>query len=259
MNTPKICEIKDIQLETNEIKTITFQHPGKIIPGQFYMIWIPEVDEIPMSVSIIHNDEKGITFRRVGEATNKLFELNKKDKIGIRGPYGNGFKFKGKKILFVGGGTGIAMITPAIEQTMKEGYDVSVIIGAKTKNELFFNQRIKKTGAKLNITTDDGTEGFQGYASELVKQIISNEKFDRIYTCGPETMMKTIHKISKNIPLQASLERHMKCAIGICGQCCIGEGLRVCLEGPVFNNESLDKIPDFGVFKRDVSGKKIDI
>jgi len=257
MNYPLVTKIKEITNENNHIKTITFEHNKKITPGQFYMIWIPGVDEIPMSVSYIDKNIKGITFKKIGEATNALFNLKKDDKIGIRGPYGKGFKLNGKKLLFVGGGTGIAMLTPVIEEATKKKLNSKVIIGAKTKNELFFEKRIKETGAELFISTDDGTDGKKGFTTDIAKEIIKKNQLDLILTCGPEIMMKKLMDISKDINFQASLERFMKCGFGICGQCCIGDGIRVCTEGPIFNEKTLKKIKDFGFFKRDASGKKI--
>ena len=129
--------IKDIE-ENNLVKTFLFKYSRETIPGQFFMIWIPGIDEIPMSVSYIYKEMKGITFKKVGEATDALFRSKKGDRIGIRGPYGNGFPIAGKHILFVGGGTGIAMIAPAIELAKIKGITLTVVIGVKTSSELFF-------------------------------------------------------------------------------------------------------------------------
>ena len=223
------------------------------------MIWIPGVDEIPMSVSLIDNEIKAITFRNVGDATNALMKLKKSDKIGIRGPYGNGFKITGKNILFIAGGTGIATITPAVENAVINKTSNTVILGVKTKNELFFEERIKKTGVKYFVCTDDGSKGYHGFATELANDMININHYDSVITCGPEIMMKKVLDKCKKINFQASIERYMKCGFGICGQCCIGDGLRVCFEGPVFDGKTLNNIKDFGNFKRDASGKKIKI
>jgi len=257
MNYPKILHIIETKKETSDIKTIMFEYSEDTTPGQFFMIWIPRVDEIPMSVSYISKKVKGITFKRVGEATDALFELKEGDKIGIRGPYGNGFKIDGKTILFVAGGTGIAMITPTVEKAIDKNISTKVIIGAKNKDELFFETRLKKYGAEVYVSTDDGSKGYKGVTTDLAKQIITNNKFDLILTCGPELMMKKLFDISQNIPFQASLERYMKCGFGICGQCCVGKGLRVCTEGPVFDKKMLKDIEDFGFYKRDATGQKI--
>ncbi|MCX6671860.1 MAG: dihydroorotate dehydrogenase electron transfer subunit, partial [Euryarchaeota archaeon] len=78
-----------------------------------------------------------------------------------------------------------------------------------------------------------------------------------VYSCGPERMMSSLLSFCKTLPFQASLERYMKCAIGICGQCCVGNGLRVCLDGPIFDGVTLKKVEDFGVYRRDAAGRKI--
>lgn len=257
MNYPKIVKITDSKKEISDVKTLLFEYPGEINPGQFYMIWIPDVDEIPMSVSYISKDIKGITFRKIGDATNALFNLKKGDKIGIRGPYGNGFKIFGKKVLFVAGGTGIAMIAPTVENAIKNNIDCTVIIGTKNKRELFFDKRIEESGAEVFISTDDGSKGYRGFASTLAKEILEKNKFDQILTCGPELMMKSLYENRKNISFQASMERYMKCGFGLCGQCSVGEGLRVCKEGPVFDEKTLKNIKEFGVFSRDASGTKV--
>ena len=257
MNYPKITSITETKIEAKNTKTIKFSFQGKIDPGQFFMMWIPNVDEIPMSVSFIDKKIKGVTFRKIGDATNALFNLKKGDKIGIRGPYGKGFKLNGKNILFVGGGTGIATITPAIEQAIKNKILSNVILGVKTKNELFFWERIKKLGANVFVCTDDGSKGYKGFATKLAEDLISKNDYDSVITCGPEIMMKKLFDKVKKIDFQASLERYIKCGFGLCGRCCVGEGLRVCKEGPVFKRQKLKKIRDFGIYKKDASGIKI--
>jgi len=257
MNYPKIVEILNAKKENEDVKTLTFNCPVETIPGQFFMIWIPGVDEIPMSVSVIEEKIKGITFRKVGDATKELFKLKKGDKIGVRGPFGNGFEVKGKTILFVGGGTGNAMLAPVIKQATDRKISSTAILGFKNKNEIFFENKLKNYGAKTYVSTDDGSKGYNGFATDLAKEFLNKKKFDLIITCGPELMMKNLLDISKNINFQASLERYMKCSIGICGQCCIGNGLRVCKDGPIFDGKTLKNIKEFGVYKRDASGRKI--
>ena len=257
MNYPKVKKILKTTKENIDVKTFFFEYQEKTVPGQFFMIWIPGVDEIPMSVSYINENIKGITFKRVGDATKALFELNEGDKIGIRGPYGNGFKIIGKRILFVAGGTGIATIAPVVEETINKGISSTVILGVKNKNELFFEDRFEKCGAKLQISTDDGSKGYKGFASDLAKNILPKQVFDSVLTCGPEIMMKKLFETCQGMSFQASLERYIKCGIGICGQCTLGKGLRVCEEGPVFDEKTLKNIKDFGIYKRDESGRKV--
>jgi dihydroorotate dehydrogenase electron transfer subunit len=110
------------------------------------------------------------------------------------------------------------------------------------------------------VSTDDGSFGYHGFASDLAKKILEKERFDQIITCGPEKMMKKILELGLEykIPVQASLERHMKCGIGICDSCAI-DGWHVCKDGPVFDNKKLGKMKDFGRFKRDASGRRVRI
>ena len=257
MNIPMMTPILLSTQETPDIKTFHFHYPGQISPGQFFMIWIPQVDEIPMSVSYISSNEKAITFRKVGDATTALYNKTTSEPIGIRGPFGQGFQLKASRPLYVGGGTGTAMLSPAIEQDVTKKKHVTVVIGAKTKKDLLFQRRIEKLAHQVHISTDDGSEGYKGYASDIALDLIKTEEFDGIYTCGPEHMMKILYDKCNHIPFQASLERYMKCGIGLCGHCSIGKGLRVCLEGPVFHDSELRSIKDFGKFTRDQTGKKI--
>jgi dihydroorotate dehydrogenase electron transfer subunit len=254
MNYPIIKEIIDISNENDKVKTIFFKNDIKIKPGQFFMIWIPTVDEIPMSVSYIKNNMNAITFRKIGEATKTLFNYKIGDYIGVRGPYGNGFNIEGKNILLISGGTGLATLAPVIDEVCNKNINCKAIIGFKNKEEIFFEKRLKKLANNIYFTTNDGSKGFKGNASDLVEKKFLNGKYDSIITCGPEIMMKKLFNIFKFQKFQASLERYMKCAVGICGQCCIGNGLRVCLEGPVFDSRILKNIKDFGIFKRNESG-----
>jgi dihydroorotate dehydrogenase electron transfer subunit len=259
MNIPTVTPLLSTVTEAADIKTITFAHHAPVIPGQFYMIWIPGIDEIPMSVSFITREVKGITFRRIGKATNALFSFKRGQNIGIRGPYGNGFQLKGRHPLFVGGGTGVAMLAPTVELAQKRKLNSTIIIGVKTKKELFFENRLRRCGATVLVSTDDGSKGYHGFASELAKEILAKEDIDAVYTCGPEVMMKSLHSTCKKIPFQASLERYMKCSIGLCGQCCIGNGVRVCVDGPILDGKTLRHCDDFGMFRRDAAGRKIPV
>ena len=253
MTSLKIKEIIDVKKENQYVKTIFFNNDINIIPGQFFMIWIPDVDEIPMSVSYINNDFYAITFRKVGDATNKLFNYEIGDKVGVRGPHGNGFKFNSKNIVFVGGGTGIATLAPAIEKAIYDNIKIKILKGFRNKNEVFFKERFEKLTDDLFISTDDGSIGYNGDVINMAKKIIIDTDFS-LLTCGPEVMMKKLFDIYKSHLFQASIERYMKCGVGVCGQCCIGDGLRVCLEGPVLDKDSLKKIDDFGKYKRNECG-----
>ncbi len=259
INKSRIVRIIEAKQETPTIKSLFFHNDetSRSKPGQFLMIWIPGIDEIPMSISSTH--PPGITVRRVGEATEALSRLEKDDEIGIKGPFGNGFTITGQKVLAVGGGVGVAALLPLINLLVKQGKDVTVILGAKTREELLFKEEImKQVGRGQLITcTDDGSSGPKKMASDLAAEIIEKNDYDQVYTCGPEKMMYKIFGITekRNIPLQAALERYMKCGFGLCGSCCVGSFL-VCKDGPVLDSQCLKEVQDeFGKLHRDSSGK----
>jgi len=120
---------------------------------------------------------------------------------------------------------------------------------------------------QLIICTDDGTSGYEGftttYLEENLKEIVKNFENTQhisVYTCGPEIMMKKIFEFcdKKQIYVQASLERMMRCGFGLCGLCVLDPiGVKVCQDGPVFDSSYLRKITDFGLFERTISGEKI--
>ncbi|MEM2122742.1 MAG: dihydroorotate dehydrogenase electron transfer subunit [Candidatus Bathyarchaeia archaeon] len=232
-------------------------------PGQFAMIWVPGVDEIPMSITM--DPETGsaeFVVKSVGEATNTLNNLHPGDPIGVRGPYGTMFKLekKDRKLLIVAGGTGIAPLRWLIREE-SEKRDLTVIIGAKTKEELLFLEELKGLDIRLWAATDDGTEGYHGPAAELAERQILKDDFNLILCCGPESMISRLIEMacSHRLKLQASLERIMKCGIGICGSCEIA-GYRVCKEGPVFNlPKLLEMMGELGKIRRDHSGRKIPV
>ncbi|MHA1835634.1 MAG: dihydroorotate dehydrogenase electron transfer subunit [Candidatus Odinarchaeia archaeon] len=262
---PRIREIIRVIEETETIKTIYFRDKlisENITPGQFVMIWLPKVDEIPMGISHIGEDGVvSITVEKVGEATSKLANSKPGDLIGVRGPYGRGFSPIGENNLIIGGGSGMAPLVPLVENAVKIRKKIKVILGGKNSFKLpfikFFNDVIK-IEKYLTVTTEDGSYGIKGLVTDVLKEIIEDEKYDRIYACGPELMLKAIYEfcLKHNLPLEVSLERYFKCGIGLCGSCCIGE-YRVCIEGPVFNINELKKIENiFGNYTRDAAGVK---
>jgi dihydroorotate dehydrogenase electron transfer subunit len=261
----QIIGIKD---ETPTIKSITFHDRilAKAASGQFVMVWILGVDEVPMSLSTINpkEDIAAITVGKVGEATGKLHKMKVGDIIGIRGPFGNGYIVtKAHNIMIVGGGTGLASLSPLAEKIATQPRRrVTLLLGAKTCNELLFLERIKtvlsKANGKIVVTTEDGSYGEKGLVTEPLERLLAAEKFDMVYACGPEQMMFKVFLLTEryNVPLQASLERLMRCAIGLCGTCVIGR-FRVCRDGPVFSGKQLCEVKnEFGHFRRGFDGRK---
>ena len=266
-NTLRTTQIIDIITESPSVKTYTFKdkQSANAKPGQFLMLWIPEVDEIPLS--ILDATDKGIisvTVKTVGDATQHLHNMKPGATVGIRGPYGNSFTQNYGNTLLIGGGTGTAPLLFLAKTIANKTKKITIIIGAKTKNELLFIDQLNKICQgknKLITTTNDGTYGIQGFVTEPLNTLLSQEKFDAIYTCGPEIMVKKIFELTQknNQPLEASLERLMRCGIGLCGSCVIGK-YRVCRDGTIFNEEQLNEIKEeIGKTKLDLSGNKIAI
>jgi dihydroorotate dehydrogenase electron transfer subunit len=228
------------------------------------MVWIPAIDEVPMSLSGISPHACSISVKRVGEATKALHQREIGDYIGIRGPFGNGFRIVGDKVMIVGGGTGTTVLMPLVESLVKEkNVRVTFLLGAKTRNELLFRDRIKVVLSKLKgrfeVATEDGSYGSRGVITDLAEKYLAKERFDMIYTCGPELMMHKMLQLAQRFhtSLQASLERLMRCAIGICGTCMIGK-FRVCQDGPVFTDVQLSEVrEELGRFKRAFNGRKV--
>jgi len=228
-------------------------------PGQFVMVWVPGVDEFPMSVSYA-GDRCGITYQIIGEGTKALAQKKPGDKIGMRGPYGKGFSLVGKKLLFVGGGAGMAPLAPLVELASAKGATVDIVVGARTREELLFESRSAVAGARMHVSTDDGSIGFKGLATELTQIVVGKHNFDCMYACGPEKMLVKLLTIAteKGIPMQVSLERVMKCGIGICDSCAI-DGMHVCRDGPVFSEKDLRRFEELGKSKLDAAGRKIPV
>ena len=253
----QIVPLLDIVDETHDTRTYRFRADLATKPGQFVMVWIPKHDELPMALSYL-GDPKGVTIREYGDATEAFaLESVKGDLVGIRGPYGNSFAIKGTRALVVTGGVGMASVIAAIEAYAEVGIGVETAFGARTKRELTFLERAKKCGP-VHVATDDGSAGYHGFVTDVVMKLIDDGRFDMVLTCGPEVMMKKVVEAANahGIPVQASLERYMKCGIGICDACVFDEYL-VCYDGPIFWGEQLATSHDFGRWRRDISGRRV--
>ncbi|MFX0100775.1 MAG: dihydroorotate dehydrogenase electron transfer subunit [Candidatus Hodarchaeota archaeon] len=270
INKPIAVKILEKIKETSHAFTLKFTLEGiNPRPGQFFMIWIPGVDEIPMSISTIDNDNKiyGITVAIVGDATEKLDKFKVGDLIGIRGPFGNGYgSINSKEVsCLIGGGVGIACVNPLINEIKEKNGSILVINAAKNEESLIFHSSYQDDPfleGKYFVSTDDGSLGFKGYAHQLLLHLLKEKekKIKKIFTCGPELMMHEVLKVCRDngIGLEASLERMMRCGNGLCGLCAMDpEGLLVCKDGPIFSGKQLEKTSEFGKYTRDFTGYKI--
>jgi dihydroorotate dehydrogenase electron transfer subunit len=244
--------IQEVISEAPQIRTFRLDRDLDPAPGQYVMVWIRGVDEVPMSFS----GPDTITVQSVGVATQALFQLGAGDSLGLRGPLGNGFILRGEKILLIGGGVGTAPLAFLGEQARSQGLEVASLLGFRSKDDLVFESRFEALGDTY-ITTDDGSAGIPGRVAEGLKGLNLFE-YDQIYICGPEMMMWDIISRTREHAgkTQACINRYFKCAAGICGSCCLDPGgVRVCVEGPVIMADRLLE-SEFGRYRRGPSGGK---
>ena len=187
-NHTTIVTIEKVIDETPTVRTLVFSDSimPNVLPGQFAMVWIPGINELPMSVMISKESGKAaFTVRKHGLASTGLFNIKVGEKIGIRGPYGNAFDIKQGKLLLVGGGTGLVPMMRLLTH-VKSTDDVTVLIGAKSKDEVFFedlaNDLLKNNSHNVIISTDDGSYGEKGFVTDIVEKLINESHFDGVYT-----------------------------------------------------------------------------
>lgn len=244
----KRVKIVETWEEANDIKAFRFNDSLNFTPGQFVMLWIPNVGEKPFSLA----DGDLILVKRVGYFTSRLFELEEGDCVWIRGPYGRGFTLKGKRIALIAGGIGIPPLYALVKHYGNYFEKITLVYGAKSKGE-FALLDIEDYVDEIVFTTDDGSSGLKGFPTDVLRR--KRREFDYVYTCGPEIMMAKILEIMNFKNVQVSAERYMKCGIGVCGSCALGKYL-VCRDGPVFYGEEL-KGTELGRFKRGPDGRTV--
>jgi dihydroorotate dehydrogenase electron transfer subunit len=255
--------VKKAVVESPNVKSFYLDLKTSSIPqpGQFMMIWVPGMEEIPMSCSGVDRNVIRISVAKKGPTTAELHKLKTGDTILARGPFGNRFSLYAGSYMLVGGGYGAGPLVYAAKLLSNLKKRGTYVVGAKTKNELLFVAEAKSFGMKTHVATDDGSDGHRGFVTELSEKLLEEGDFGSILTCGPERMIHSVLKqgLKRGIRVQASLERYMKCGFGICGSCVLDPvGLRVCVDGPIFEGASLLKT-DFGMHKRDACGSRVEI
>ncbi len=247
----RITKIEEI---SKDLKIFCFDRGIDAKAGQFVFVKIVGGNEKPFSIAF--NKPLVIAVRKVGDFTSKLFEMKEGDLVKIRGPYGN-FFIPEKNIIAVAGGTGAAPIY-FLSRCIR---NLTIFLGAKTKDELLFKEHFENNG-KVFLATNDGSIGYKGFVTQLLEEYLSKNKFKDIFfvNCGPEKMMaKAVEielKYTTSEKIFCSIERYTKCGIGICGSCSI-DGYRACVDGPVFDGRFLNSSKYFGKWVRDKSGTKV--
>ncbi len=245
-------------LFTFEMEPSTDKSIAPLKPGQFNMLYVFGIGEIPISVSslIVKHPRIVHTIQDVGAVSKAICELNIGDQIGVRGPFGSSWEndpAQGKDIIIMAGGVGFAPLRPLIEAIVKDrgSYgNVNVLYGTRSPDNIIFHQDVislhSNTSVNFLVTVDHSFSNWYGNVG-VVTSLMDMAKFDPektiAYVCGPEIMMRFGIKslISNGIAesnIYLSMERNMKCAIGHCGHCQYGP-LFVCKDGPVFRYTDL--------------------
>ena len=222
-------------------------------PGQFNMLYVFGVGEIPISISGNPGDPGTLihTTRMVGPVTNAMASLKAGDYLGVRGPFGSHWPVEvcdKKDVVLVAGGIGLAPLRPAIHALLSERHRFQKLVflyGARTPDDILYRKEIERWKAQLDtevfVTVDRAMPGWRGRIG-VVPHLVRHAPFDPrntvAFVCGPEIMMRYTATELKNRGISEdqiymSMERNMKCAIGHCGHCQFGPTF-VCKDGPVF-------------------------
>ena len=192
-------------------------------------------------ISVCDADQNTITiiYKVVGAGTQQMSEMPVGTKLDVLVGLGNGYDLSlaGEKTLLLGGGVGVPPLYMLAKKLIAMGKQVSVVLGFNTKDEVFYEDEFKALGATVYVTTADGSYGIKGFVTDAMKDI----DYTYFYTCGPEPMLKAIHKASTTSG-QMSFEERMGCGFGACMGCScktLTGYKRICKEGPVMKKEEI--------------------
>ena len=249
--------------ETHDTFTLTVEPRGPqplagFAPGQFSMLYVFGIGELPISISGDPYDGGKLvyTVRSVGKATHALVHRKPGDSIGVRGPFGTSWpveEARGRDVLIVAGGIGLAPLRPAIHHILRNRDDyvrLIVMYGARSPKDLLYRKQLAEWGrqpdTQVLATVDYGGVNWRGYVgvvTTLFKYVRLHPGRTTAMICGPEIMMRyVIRELERRgLPqsdIYLSMERNMKCALGFCGHCQLGPYF-VCKDGPIFTYEQM--------------------
>jgi len=243
---PRSVPITGRSLENENNVTLHLGIQMDFTPGQFVMVWIPGVDEKPFSIA--GQDALGlmITVKRRGCFSSAISDIPEGSLVGVRGPYGRGFRLVEPGCL-IAGGCGFACLAPIADRFP----GMPILYGENEAKDLVYRQRFPHT----RFYTADGSEGKKGFPTDDLEAFLREDPCEMVYGCGPEPMLVKMIRIcqSLGVSCQVSIERYMKCGQGVCGQCACGSVL-ACVDGTVFDGEELLQNPDFGRRKLNAAG-----
>ncbi len=260
---PKTHHIAETRKLTEQVGLIRVAGTFGAKAGQFAMVWLPGLDEFPLSIADDDGEHVTFAFFAVGEGTKALAALKKGDLIGLRGPFGTHYRCdEAKRVVVVAGGYGSAPMRFAAKTVVTAGAQLDVIVGAKTEAMLIFIEELKALKpASMTIMTDDGSAGRKGFVTDALEELLVREgkTIDWVFTCGPEKMLTGISAMchAHGVRAQLSTQRYFKCGNGMCGSCVVDPiGIRLCQEGPVLDNDTFRAVSEFGAYRRDGLGRK---
>jgi NAD(P)H-flavin reductase len=255
--------VASVAKETHDTFTLTVEPRDSeplagFAPGQFSMLYVFGIGELPISISGDPHDQGKLvyTVRSVGKATNALVNLKPGQTVGVRGAFGTSWPMeeaRGKDVLIVAGGIGLAPLRPAIDHILRNRDDyvrLIVLYGARSPRDLLFKKQLADWGRQPDTqvlsTVDYGGVNWRGYVgvvTTLFKYVRLHPGRTTAMICGPEIMMRyVIRELERRgLPesdIWLSMERNMKCAIGFCGHCQLGPYF-VCKDGPIFTYEQM--------------------
>lgn len=219
--------------------------------GQFFMIKCKNgITVLRRPISLHHVDRENsileFYFEVKGKGTQELAALKTGEMVNLQGPLGKGFTVdvEGQEIMVIGGGMGNAPVKLVIEELKKRGNKVTYIMGGRNREALNIRENFNLEGVEHHITTDDGSLGSKGNVVEKMKELLSQKRYDAVYTCGPHRMMEAVAETAQknDVYCEISLEERMACGVKACVGCSIKtlEGMKkVCYDGPVFDSKTI--------------------
>jgi NAD(P)H-flavin reductase len=258
---PVPLRVRQVKKETPDTFSLTLawnngSNASRFQPGQFSMLWVFGVGELPISISgdPVESDRLVYTVRSVGQATNALVSCVAGDSVGVRGPFGRGWPIqaaRGRDVIVVAGGIGLAPLRPVIYDVLRnrDAYGRLVLLyGARSPRDVLYRRELaawsRRRDSQVLTTVDYGGlswRGHVGVVTTLLKYARLQPGRSLAMICGPEIMMRFVARelemqgLNRN-DIYVSMERNMKCAVGFCGHCQYGPYF-ICKDGPVFPYE----------------------
>ena len=257
LGKPEPARVVSVRDEAPDIRTyrLSFSRWADVQPGQFVKLYVPRLWEIPISVSGVDEGYIDLTIAKVGRVTSALFKEAKVGSVlGLRGPLGRGWPVQllwGRRVLLVIGGVGLAPVRMLIRELLGPG--LTVLYGARNPSLLLYTDEYdawREAGVALRLTVDTGDEGWQGHVGVvttlLEPELVREHEFAVV--AGPPIMMKfTVRGLlemgMEPEQIYLTLENHMKCGVGLCGHCRVGDKY-VCVDGPVFSYAEVKELEE---------------